>query len=74
MVRNCSHIPMLGCGKLKVSMVIYAGSVFSWQFSGVFGNDSFLWLRGMVIYDLKMSASMHMHTLLRVLDASNHNQ
>lgn len=38
MVRNCSHFPILGCGKLQVSLVIYAGSVFSWQFSGVYGS------------------------------------
>lgn len=38
MVRNYSHFPILGCGKLQVSLVIYASSVFSWQFSGVFGN------------------------------------
>lgn len=38
MVRNYSHFPILGCVKLQVSLVIYAGSVFSWQFSGVFRN------------------------------------
>jgi len=61
MVRD---FPILGCGKLKVSLVIYAGSVFSWQVSGVFGNNElqFPLAEGMVIYKLQMSACMHTRT------------
>lgn len=72
MVRNGSHFPILGCGKLQVSLVIYAGSVFSQQFSRVLKRSySVFWLSSTVIYNLQMSA--HTRKLVHISNPKHQN-